>query len=481
MSLDTSSHPDIPDALPQLVGDFQPVDLWQQHINTLFYGLRGHRVRDFYQTFASADYRLAYALAEDYVHRCRERDKRRQDERAASPLVIMEWGGGNGNLAACFLDRVKALDTEGHLYPRIRYVCVEREPVLMAQARSNPDLMAHRDRVTFEPGSVEDLAGYAEGSVDRIICNELWSELATKLILRKDGEIQEEHLRPNLSEKRLADFSDWATFVQAFDGKDIETLKTLPEFLEDLVWEREYHPVESKDFPFRRTVLEFLKTIDEEVLVPYNVGACRTLKEAARLLARDAVGFSGFDAGTADGRVLNDPEKPCYTVQGGQFSFMVNMPLIQEVAAHLGIASFTVESQRDFVGRALGLNVLSVMDVLASHPSPPDTVPWEMDALILRTLHAFNRTYRSPYERLIDFPVNPQAPSKEREELEALVASLSRRGVPDTIAYLTEAEIWEAMPELEALGYEADGIKSLLQMPIQPVDYLHGFFRPVPA
>ncbi|MCA9465250.1 MAG: hypothetical protein KC643_07375, partial [Nitrospira sp.] len=106
---------------------------------------------------------------------------------------------------------------------------------------------------------------YADGSVDRIICNELWSELPTKLILRKEGEIQEEQLRPNLSEHRLVDFPDWPQFVEAFDQKDIETLKTLPNFLEDLVWEREYHPVDAKAFPFRRTVSEFLKTIDEEV------------------------------------------------------------------------------------------------------------------------------------------------------------------------------------------------------------------------
>jgi hypothetical protein len=55
-----------PDALPQLVGDFQPVDIWQAHINRLFYGLLGTRVREFYQTFAAADFRLGFALAEDY-------------------------------------------------------------------------------------------------------------------------------------------------------------------------------------------------------------------------------------------------------------------------------------------------------------------------------------------------------------------------------------------------------------------------------
>ena len=58
-----------PDALPQLIGEFRPVDVWQEHINQVFYGLCSAHVRDFYQTFAAADYRLGYALAEDYYRR----------------------------------------------------------------------------------------------------------------------------------------------------------------------------------------------------------------------------------------------------------------------------------------------------------------------------------------------------------------------------------------------------------------------------
>lgn len=474
----SSSTTQNPDALPQLVGDFQPVDQWQAHVNMIFYGLRGHRVRDFYQTFAAADYRLGYALAEDYIEQCRKRNPVGQGPKSDGPLVVMEWGAGNGNLAACFLDRLKELDQEGAVFPRVKYICLEREPALLEQARSNSDLAKHGEHVAFESGSLEALSAHADGSVDRIICNELWSELPTKLVLRKAGDIEEEHLRPNLSERRLADFPDWPKFVEAFAHKDVQALKTLPSFLEDLVWEREYHPVDAKTFPFRRTVWEFLKTIDEEVLVPFNVGACQSLKEVQRLLAPHAIGFSSFDAGTADHRVLNDPEKPCYTVQGGQFSFMVNFPLIQQVAAHCGIGSMTLEPQREFVGRSLGTIVMSLMDVLASHPYPPQGQPWEMDALILKTIQAFNKTYQSPYRRTIEFPIQEQTPSRERNELESLVASLSGHGLPDTIAYLTEGEIRKAMPDLEALGYDEEGIKHILQVPPQPVDYMHCFFRP---
>ena len=116
------------------------------------------------------------------------------------------------------------------------------------------------------------------------------------------------------------------------------------------------------------------------------------------------------------------------------------------------------------------------MDLLASHPYPPEGEPWQLDAFILRTLEAVNRTYRSPYERRIKFPITEGTPAKERAELEALLKALPSHGVPDTIVYLTEAEIREAMPALEKLGYEAEGIKAMLQFPPQPVDYTHFSF-----
>ena len=473
MSAQTANDPD---ALPQLVGDFHPVDIWQAHINRLFYGLLGTRVREFYQTFAAADFRLGFALAEDYWRQCTTRLKTQNGKTNSTPLIVMEWGAGNGNLAACFLDRLQELDKEQVIFPRIKYICLEQSSVLLEQAKQNVDLAKHLDRVSFKCKAIEDLASYADHTVDRIICNELWSELPTKLLLRKEGEIKEEQLRPNLNEKRLADFPNWEQFVEAFDKADLETLPSFAAFLGDLVWEREYKAVEAKSMPFRRTVSEFLKGIDEEVLVPYNLGACQSLKEAQRLLTPNAIGFSSFDAGTADPYVLNDPEKPCYTVQGGQFSFMVNFQLLQAVAMHLGIETGIIESQRDFVSRSIGARVLSVMDLLASHPFPPEGEPWKLDIFILRTLEALNQTYRSPYQRPIEFPITEGTPIKSREELETLLKGLPSHGVPDTIAYLTEAEIREALPALEKLGYEVEGINAMLQLPPQPVDYMHFSF-----
>ena len=79
-----------------------------------------------------------------------------------------------------------------------------------------------------------------------------------------------------------------------------------------------------------------------------------SIKEAKRLLAEDAIGFSSFDAGTADLDVLNDPEKPCYGQFGGQYSFMVNFALIEMVAKHLGMTVSEIEPQKEYVGRSKG-------------------------------------------------------------------------------------------------------------------------------
>jgi hypothetical protein len=472
------------DALPQLIGDYKPVDQWQVHINALFYRFRGDQIRNFYQTFASADYRLAHALAADYFEKVVKRDaacvsKSQHSALSTHSLTVMELGPGNGNLAACFLSHLKVLDKDGAIYPRIRYVLVDGEQSVLDTALAHPELAAHRNLVETHRGTVNRLDAVADGSVDRIICNELWNDLPTKLMSRQANDIEEEFMRPNLSEAVHAKIPDWATFVRAFDRMDIEVLKGFPPFLDDLVWEREYRVVEWKEVPYRKTITDFLKRIDEHVLVPVNLGACATIKEAKRLLAPDAIGFSSFDAGTADMNVLNDPEKPCYGQFGGQQSFMVNFALVEAVAKQLEGGTMTLESQREFVGRSLGTNVLTLMDLIATHPSAGTRMaPWEQDRLMLKTIRALSETYRSPYERHLDFPIPLEMPPEERESLQALVRSLTPTGIPDTVAYLTEEELSLASKDLEDIGYDPQSFMIALTAPPSPVDYFHSFIRP---
>jgi hypothetical protein len=478
------------DALPQLIGDWKTVDQWQAHINQLFYCFRGDQIRNFYQTFASADYRLAHALASDYYDHVQKRDRARGNRPEASgvasspsplasSLTVLELGPGNGNLAACFLSHLKSLDRDGAVYPRVRYLLVDWEQAVLDAAMKHPGLSAHQDRIHMLRSTIDQLAAVPEGSVDRIICNELWNDVPTKLMSRQGGDIEEEYLRPNLSEVLHPKIEDWAGFIRAFEAKDAEQLKQFPPFFDDLVWEREYRPVEWKDVPYRKTITEFLRRIDEQVVVPVNIGAYVSVREAKRLLAPNAVGFSSFDAGTADHKVLNDPDKPCSGQFGGQQSYMVNFALADAVAKQVGGVAVSMESQREFIGRSLGTNVLTVMDLLATHPAAGSKMePWEQDRLILKTIAALNKTYESPYAAKLEFSIRPETPASEREALATLAQELKPTGVPDTAAYLTEEELMLAARDLEEVGYDSQAFHIALSAPPAPVDYFHLWLRP---
>ena len=468
------------DALPQLIGDWKALDQWQAHVNQLFYRVRGDQIRNFYQTFASADYRLAHALAADYFEQVSKREKSTDQRSSQSdrPLTVLELGPGNGNLAACFLSHLKTLDRDGRIYPRLRYCLVDWEPTVLDAALKHPGLGSHQDRIHAIRGTVDHLADVADASVDRMFCNELWNDLPTKLMSRQGAEMEEEYLRPNLSEVLHAKIEDWAGFIRAFEAKDAEQLRQFPPFFDDLVWEREYRPVEWKDVPYRKTITEFMRRIDDQVVVPVNIGAYLTIREAKRLLAPDAVGFSSFDAGTADLKVLNDPEKPCSGQFGGQQSFMVNFALAEAVAKQVGSGTVSMESQREFIGRSLNTNVLTLMDVLATHPSAGRKMEsWEQDRLIVKTIAALNKTYESPYAGVMAFPVRRDMPAHERDSLLGLVRDLKASGVPDTVAYLTEEELMRAAHDLEEVGYDVQSFQIALTAPPAPVDYFHLSFR----
>jgi hypothetical protein len=466
------------DALPQPVGEYRPVDVWQAHVNYLFYRLRGAQLHSYSQTFASGDYRLGHALAVDYHEKVLKRLSSSLPEKDTGPLTIMEWGPGNGNLAACFLTHLKTLDIEGRVYPRVRYLLVDSQPGTLRAAQTHPDLATHRARIQILCADAQQLQSVKDGSVDRIICNELWNDLPTKLVVKKDGEIEEEHLRPNLSEDKAAAMANWSEFVRAFAEKDARALAAFPAFFDDIIWEKEYHKVDWKDLPYRKTITDYLKLVDDQVLVPINLGAAATLREAKRLLSPNAVGFSSFDAGTSDRRVLNDPDKPCYGQFGGQYSFMINFTLLEMVAKHLGISAVTIEQQREFLGSRLNTNVITLMDLLACHPlAGTRAQPWELDRLTIGTIHALNATYRSPYARTLEFPLRGEIPGEERAAMQATLNSLDQHGVPDTVAYLTEEELLHAQRDLEEIGYDRESIHMVLGAPAAPIDYHHFFFR----
>ncbi|HWF60857.1 MAG TPA: hypothetical protein VN666_11195, partial [Nitrospira sp.] len=125
-------------------------------------------------------------------------------------------------------------------------------------------------------------------------------------------------------------------------------------------------------------------------------------------------------------------------------------------------------------GRSLNTNVITLMDLLATHPSAgPKLQAWEQDRLVLKTIKALNETFESSYCRRIDFPLNTTTPSEERETLGALLRSLKDNGIPDTVAYLSEEELTRAQKDLEEIGYDSEAIRMTLNAPPGPIEYCH--------
>lgn len=158
----------------------------------------------------------------------------------------------------------------------------------------------------------------------------------------------------------------------------------------------------------------------------------------------------------------------------GQYSFMINFALVEAVAKQVGMTMTTIEPQREFVGRSLNTNAITLMELLAVHPSAgPKLQPWEQDRLVLKTIRALNETFDSPYHRRLDFPLGANMPPEDRDTLGAILRSLKDSGIPDTVAYVTEEELIHAQGDLEDLGYEIDAIKMALNAPPSPMEYCH--------
>jgi hypothetical protein len=138
------------------------------------------------------------------------------------------------------------------------------------------------------------------------------------------------------------------------------------------------------------------------------------------------------------------------------------------------LKQMTFEPQREFVGRSLNTNVMTLMDLLATHPSAgPKLQTWEQDRLVLKTIRALNDTFESPYRCRLEFPLGTNIPPEERETLSAILRSFKDNGIPDTVAYLTEEELTSAQKELEAIGYDPDSTRMALSAPPSPVEYCH--------
>lgn len=446
------------------LGDFQPADYWQTHANAIFYGIQGPGIHDHFQTFVSRDHRLAHALAEQFFDSvC--------SQQITGPLGVMEWGIGNGNLAGSFLSFLKSQDSEGKVYPRLRYHLCDFSEEILNGARNQPRLQEHLEQTEFIQVNAESGKIDSKIPVHQIISNEIWDDLATKVLVKLNGEFLEEYLQPHFDPAQVPlTFND---FADAFREKNLERLKALPAFLEHIHWERTLRKTNLEDLPHAGEIKTHFEKIDDRVPVPVNTGAFNTLENAHNLLADSSCGYTGFDYGMLGFEELNRVGRPYFKLYGGQYTNMVNFPLLKSIGEALGFTNITLNPQQSFVSSQLGEPVLSAVDLVQAHPNIRRLDPWDVDLLMIQTLAALNQTYKSPYRLKLDYPPVQGTPKKQRKRLAEMVKQLSGAGVPDTVAYISLGEARGALSPLKKIGYREQDVEAAFNSPPPPVAFAH--------
>ena len=447
------------------LGDFKPSNEWQTHINEIFYSIQGPGIHDHFQTYVSQDHRLAHALAEDYFNQAL---KKRAN--SAQPRFIMEWGVGNGNLAGCFLTHLQSIDTEGQIYPLTRYILCDFSMEILKGARKNLRLKNHAGKFFTIQIDANYMDCFREQSVDKIISNEIWDDLSTKILLKQDNSLYEEYLQPLIDPDKVD--IDFDSFIKLFNEKKLDYLKDRPQILSFILWERTYQRVDIDDWPHAEILQAHVDCLKNEIPVPINLGALATLECAHYLLSKDGLGYTGMDYGMYSLRELNCSGRPYFNLYGGQYTFMVNFELLCDWAQAIGFVSIEKEHQHRYVEKHLQDRVFSVLELVRTHHNAPNMAPWDRDILMLKTLHILNKAYKSPYQSKMKYPAMDGTPDSQRQKITELADRLSIYGVPDTVAYVSEKEVKQVAVNLADLGYDEADYVALFQGPIEPISFV---------
>ena len=327
------------------LGDFKPADEWQTHVNEIFYGVQGPDIHNHFQTYVSQDHRLAHALAENYFEQARKLTNN------AQLRFIMEWGVGNGNLAGCFLSHLRSIDVEGQIYPNTRYVLCDFSMEILKGACNNSRLKTHTGKFFTIQVDAKYMDCFREKTIDKIISNEIWDDLATKVLIKKESSLCEEYLQPLLAPDTLG--IKFEKFFEAFNEKNLDDLKNYSHILPLIFWERAYQRVDISDWPLTKVLQVHVDCLENGIPVPINLGALTTLKRAHNLLSIDGLGYTGMDYGMYSLQELNDPGRPYFNLYGGQYTCMVNFELLYSWAQAIGFLSIEKQLQHRYVEKYL--------------------------------------------------------------------------------------------------------------------------------
>ena len=445
------------------LGDFKPADKWQTHVNEIFYGIQGPGIHDHFQTYVSQDHRLAHALAEDYFERARQAN-------CTQPYSIMEWGVGNGNLAGCFLSHLQSIDIEEQVYPGTCYILCDFSMEILKGASNNARLKNHTGKFFAVQIDANHMDCFREKTIDKIISNEIWDDLSTKVLLKRDGSLYEEYIQPLIDPVAAGINID--DFIKPFNEKNLDLLKGCPRLLQFITWERTYQRVTVDDWPRADILQAHIDLLADEIPIPVNIGALATFRCARHLLRQGGVGYTGMDYGMYSMQELNFSGRPYFNLYGGQYTFMVNFELLSRWACAEGFSSVEKEYQHSYVGRHLQDRVISIVELVQTHRDALNMPSWDRDILMLKTLNTLNKVYKNHYQSKMKYAAMEGTPSSQQKQIKELAGKLSINGVPDTVAYVTEKEVMQVSSDLAVLGYDEQQYAPLFKGPIEPISFV---------
>jgi hypothetical protein len=311
---------------------------------------------------------------------------------------------------------------------------------------------------------------FREQTIDKIISNEIWDDLSTKVLLKRDGSLYEEYIQPLIDPVAAGINID--DFIKPFNEKNLDLLKGCPRLLQFITWERTYQRVTIDDWPRADILQAHIDLLADEIPIPVNIGALATFRCARHLLRQGGFGYTGMDYGMYSMQELNFSERPYFNLYGGQYTFMVNFELLNQWAHAEGFSSVEKEHQHSYVGRHLQDKVISVVELVQTHSDAPNMSSWDRDILMLKTLNTLNKAYKNHYPSEMKYPAMEGAPSSQQKQIKELAGKLSTHGVPDTVAYVTEKEVMKVSADLAELGYDEQLYAPLFQGSTEAISFV---------
>tara|TARA_B100000586_G_scaffold221801_1_gene168896 strand:+ start:31 stop:1077 length:1047 start_codon:yes stop_codon:yes gene_type:complete len=341
---------------------------------------------------------------------------------------------------------------------------------ILKGASNNARLKNHTGKFFTVQIDANHMDCFREKTIDKIISNEIWDDLSTKVLLKRDGSLYEEYIQPLIDPVAAGINID--DFIKPFNEKNLDLLKGCPRLLQFITWERTYQRVTVDDWPRADILQAHIDLLADEIPFPVNIGALATFRCARHLLRQGGFGYTGMDYGMYSMQELNFSERPYFNLYGGQYTFMVNFELLNQWAHAEGFSSVEKEHQHSYVGRHLQDKVISVVELVQTHSNAPNMSSWDRDILMLKTLNTLNKAYKNHYQSEMKYTAMEGAPSSQQKQIKELAGKLSTNGVPDTVAYVTEKEVMKVSADLAELGYDEQLYAPLFQGSTEAISFV---------